>query len=386
MASKDASSAFSNKLGRATVPLAISVVLVVVGVIAYIVQEVNGMGLTGMRTYASWGLGLVGFWFFEALSVGAMVLASGSVLVRSQRLAPMVPIMVWASLGCTCAAILSILTDLGGVLRAWELVASANLSSPLTHDVLVLPLYLILSCVTLVLMRHGMGERFERIWFAIMGAVAIAACFIGAWILSTLDRELWHSALLAPEYLVSSLMSGTGLVLLLAMALPKSVPGEDMSATLPILGKLAALFAAVFALMLLADAAQGDAASALVTGGVLSPLFWCCLAATAVVCLAGAVPALRTPPVLAFSAALAIIATFLDRLYVLVGGFQVNELGLVGSVTDNAFTYSGTGMGVAYQSLVYAPSLVEVGIFAGALGVALLVTFVGSRMFAGSQR
>ena len=116
----------------------------------------------------------------------------------------------------------------------------------------------------------------------------------------------------------------------------------------------------------------------MLTSGPLAPFFWievigCIIAA--VICF---VPSLRKTPALVVAALLAIVGIFCKRFQILDGGFQINNFADYGMVlTPTSVTNWTDGMAGAYAGLVYTPSMLELGITVGVLGLGALLLLLG---------
>ena len=64
-------------------------------------------------------------------------------------------------------------------------------------------------------------------------------------------------------------------------------------------------------------------------------------------------------------------------MQLLVGGFQIPNLDMPGAMTEHTVTNWQAGMAGAYEGLVYAPTMLEVGVVLGVLGLACLLLFAG---------
>ena len=131
---------------------------------------------------------------------------------------------MWTSITCTCLAIGYVVVDLGGPFRVWELFIYSNLGSPLMWDIIVLFVYLILSIVYLwAQVRHEAGKVSAtalRIVSFIALVCAVLVHSVTAWIFSLQQaHDMWHTALMAPWFVSSALVCGTGLVMIVVIAL-----------------------------------------------------------------------------------------------------------------------------------------------------------------------
>ena len=138
------------KAGKgATVGIVVSAIVAAIGIALWMVQLSGGMVQTAMRNLDSWGLYITMFMFFVGLSAGGLIISSVPKAFGIKGFGGISKVAVMTSIAATVAAIGFVVVDLGQPLRVWELFAYSNLGSPLMWDIIVLMVYLILSCVYL---------------------------------------------------------------------------------------------------------------------------------------------------------------------------------------------------------------------------------------------
>lgn len=372
-----------------------SALLVAAGLALWGIQLSGGLVQTGMRDLDSWGLYILSFMWFVGLSAGGLIISSVPRAFGMRGFGGVSKIAVMTSIAATVCAVGMIIVDLGHPGRIWELFAYSNLTSPLMWDVLVITTYFILSVVYLALMLKNESGRVSdsalRAFSAVCLVVAVLVHTVTAWIIGVqVSHELWHTALMGPWFVCSALVSGTALVLLTCIALRKSgyldMADSDVEKMAKWLGGFAVVDLYFFGCELLtAGFAGGDGGQvvAMLTAGHLAPFFWCQVAfcaLTAVVCF---VPGLRRAPMLVAASVLAMVAIFLKRLQLIVGGFQIANISMATTMTPGSLASISTGeltnAAVQYASIVYSPTLLELGIFVGVLSLGVLVFFLGLR-------
>lgn len=373
------------------IAIVVAAALVVAGVALWVYQLAGGMVQTGMRNFDSWGLYITCFMFFVGLSAGGLIISSVPKALGISGFGGISKVAVWTSIASTVCAIAFVVVDLGQPLRLWELFIYSNLSSPLMWDIVVLGTYLILSCIYLWAQLRSeqgkIGHKALRVISAIALVCAILVHSVTAWIFGLQQgREMWHTALLAPWFVSSALVCGTGLVLIVSVILRKVGYLSLDQKHVVNLGKLLGAFVCVdlyfFGCDLLTEgfpAASGAAVVDMLAFGPLAPFFWIevigCIAC-AVICFA---PKLRTNVLLIVASVLAIIGIFCKRVQLLVGGFQLPNLDLPGVVTPLTVTYWEAGMTEAYAGMVYWPTPIEFGVALGVIALGALVLCLGLR-------
>ena len=369
--------------------IAVAGVLTVAGLALWAMQLTGGMVQTAMRNLDSWGLYITMFMFFVGLSAGGLIISSVPKALGIKGFGGISKVAVMSSIAATVAAIGFVVVDLGQPLRVWELFAYSNLGSPLMWDIIVLATYLILSCAYLWAQVRAEAGKVSSTALRVISVVALVCAVlvhsVTAWIFGLQQgREMWHTALLAPWFVSSALVCGTGLVICVAAALRRAGYLALEQAQLARLAKLLGAFVVVdlyfFGCDLLTEAFPGGEGLAVVemlVSGPLAPFFWgevvLCVAA-AVVCFT---PSLRTTPLLVAASVAAIVAILCKRVQLLVGGFQLANVDLPGAVTPMTLTNWEASLQGAYQGLVYWPAPLEWGVALGVVALAVLVFLLG---------
>lgn len=373
-----------------TVAIVVAAVVTIVGIVLWGIQLSGGMVQTNMRNLASWGIYITMFMFFVGLSAGGLIISSIPKAFGMEGFGGISKVAIWTSICCTCLAIGYVIVDLGHPMRVWELFVYSNLGSPLMWDIIVLFVYLILSIVYLwATLRHEAGKvsaKALRVVSFVALVCAVLVHSVTAWIFSLQQaHDMWHTALMAPWFVSSALVCGTGLVMVVVSALRAVGYLKLDRAYLVKMAKMLGAFICVdlyfFACDLLTEGFPGgdgaDVVAMLATGS-LAPFFWteiiCCIIA-AVICFA---PSLRKTPALVIAALLAMVGIFCKRFQILDGGFQINNLADYGTaLTSSSLTNWSDGMASAYAGLVYTPSPLELGIVIGLLGLGALILLLG---------
>ncbi|MCI8366162.1 MAG: polysulfide reductase NrfD [Eggerthellaceae bacterium] len=371
------------------IAIVVSAVVAIIGIVLWAMQLSGGMVQTAMRNLDSWGLYITGFMFFVGLSAGGLIISSVPKAFGIQGFGGISKVAVMTSIAATVAAIGLVVVDLGQPFRVWELFVYSNLGSPLMWDIIVLGTYLILSCVYLWAQVQAEKGKVSHVALRVISVVALVCAVmvhsVTAWIFGLQQsHEMWYTALLAPWFVSSALVCGTGLVMATVIALRAAGYLKLDQAYLVKLAKLLAVFLLVdlyfFGCDLLTEAFPAGSDLAVVdmlVSGPLAPFFWVevigCIVA-AVICL---VPGLRTNPLLVVASLLAIAAIFCKRVQLLVGGFQVPNIDMAWVNNPMAITGAENGVLQAYQGMVYWPTPLEFGVTLGVVALGFLVFFLG---------
>lgn len=383
--------AATTKSRSLTIAIGVSAAIAALGVALWMVQLTGGMGQTAMRNIDSWGLYITSFMFFVGLSAGGLIISSVPKAFGIAGFGGISKVAVMTSIAATVAAIGFVVVDLGQPFRVWELFVYSNLGSPLMWDIIVLGTYLILSCVYLWAQMRAEKGKVSPTALRVISVIALVCAVlvhsVTAWIFGLQpSHEMWHTALLAPWFVSSALVCGTGLVMCTVIGLRAAGYLKLDQSYLVKLAKLLAAFLLVdlyfFGCDLLTEAfpaGSGLSVVEMLITGPLAPFFWAevigCIAA-AVICL---VPGFRTNLLLTAASLLAIVGIFCKRVQLLVGGFQIANIDYAAIMTPFTATNGGT-MAQAYSGLVYWPTPLEFGIALGVVALGFLVFFLGLKL------
>ena len=223
------------------------------GIFSYIIQLRNGLVVTAMRDYVSWGLYIAIFIFFIGIShVGALMSAILRLTGAEWRypITRMAEAITFSSL--LFAAIMPII-DMGRPERVLNMIFHGRIQSPLVWDFIAIFTYFIGSSIYLYLpmipdmarlrdklttvsswrkklyrfMAAGWKgtqeqkkilERCMTIMTAIILPVAISVHTVVAWLFAMTLRPGWSSNVLGPYFVAGAIMSGAAAVLI-AMAI-----------------------------------------------------------------------------------------------------------------------------------------------------------------------
>ncbi|MBZ0277346.1 MAG: polysulfide reductase NrfD, partial [Anaerolineae bacterium] len=218
--------------------------LIILGVIAYIQQVQLGLGETGMQRPAYWGIYMTNFVFFIGISLAGTFISAILNLIGADWRRPITRIAESVTVFALVVAAIQIVIDMGRPDRLLFVFLYGRLQSPILWDVLVVTLYLLSSAFYLYLplipdaailrdnlpehapvWRHilyrvlalgwrGNVEQWRRLEKAIsmMSLVAIPIAVsvhtITSWILATTVQPGWHSTVFGPYFVVTAIFSG----------------------------------------------------------------------------------------------------------------------------------------------------------------------------------
>jgi molybdopterin-containing oxidoreductase family membrane subunit len=306
-------SAMAKKAGG--LPLAswvVLVVLVLAGVAAWIVQLVQGMGVTGLNQQIVWGMYIAGFFVAAGGGAGLVTLVALSEFRPLVAAGERVKLLALALAGFIAAGLL-ILMDVGAPLRVWRIAAAFKFSE-MTLDFWVLIAVGILTLIYLWTAKKGAGGGKLLGILSIVGAVALVV-IEGLMLGSMAARPMW-GGLTVFGFLVGALVAGTALAVIV---LPggKAFEGASRWLTYGLAISLVLVLAEVVTGLTNGNPRLNEETASLLAGAA-SPFFWFHV-----------IVGLLVPLYLLWRAAkvqawvigaLALVGVLADKLWVLVAG------------------------------------------------------------------
>lgn len=227
--------------------------IVAFGAVAYVMQLVNGLGVTGLNRPVFWGFYIINCIYFIAISYGGTMTSAILRLVNAKwRL----PITRAAEVVTVCAlgvGAFNIVLDMGRPDRVLNMVLHGRLQSPIMWDFYCIILYLTCSFLYLylplipdiALLRDKYPHRKRLYRFLALGytgtprqkhllekavstmavlmiPIAVSVHTVLAWLFSLTTQPMWHSTLMGPYFVMGAIFSGIG-ALLIALAILRKV-------------------------------------------------------------------------------------------------------------------------------------------------------------------
>ena len=210
--------------------VAFLVVLLVVGMEAYLEQLDHGLVVTAMRDQVSWGFYIGNFTFLVGVAAAAVVLVIPAYVYHWK---PIKEIAIFGELLAISAIVMCLLfvtVDIGRPERFWHLIpgfGSLNVpSSLLGWDVLVLNGYLLLNAVIVGYMlykafhKEEVNQRFVVPLLLLSIPAAISIHTVTAFVYNGMAaRPFWNASILAPRFIASAFCSGPAVMIILFLIL-----------------------------------------------------------------------------------------------------------------------------------------------------------------------
>jgi molybdopterin-containing oxidoreductase family membrane subunit len=190
----------------------VGVVLVVLGLAAWIYQLAAGLGVTGLEQQVVWGLYIAGFFTAAGTGVGLVAISVIGGAKGWGTAAERVKLLVLALASFIAAGVL-ITMDVGSPLALWRLVTAGRFGSTMTWDFWLLGLTFVLTLV--LAYQKPTAKPSGLAWVTLVAGVVLLA--VEAWMLSSLAaRPFWAGGRTLVSFLVGAAIAGQGVALLAA--------------------------------------------------------------------------------------------------------------------------------------------------------------------------
>ncbi|MBI4230770.1 MAG: polysulfide reductase NrfD [Planctomycetes bacterium] len=220
-----------------------------VGVYAYVQQFVHGLGTTGMNRPVYWGVYMANFVFFIGISHAGTLISAILRVANAEWRRPVTRCAEVITVFALIFGALSVIIDLGRPDRLLFVIQHGRLQSPILWDVCCISTYLTGSLIylylplipdcailrdrkigwvwlytLLALGYQGTQRQKHRLefWISVMAIliipIAISVHTVVAYIYATTLQPGWHSTIFGPYFVVGAIFSGLA-GLMIAMAI-----------------------------------------------------------------------------------------------------------------------------------------------------------------------
>lgn len=372
-------------------------------VYAYSVQLTLGLGVTGMNAPAYWGIYIVNFVYLIGLSAGGVIVASLAYVFGLKEYKPIARIAELLAIMCLILSVIFITLDIGRPERLANIVLFGNPESPLVWDFIVIFVYLaicliygylgtrpdIVAAMKAVPRRArfyrilALGytdvspealrrdERTLRIVATVALPTAVALHSVTAWILGLMKAQPgWHTALLAPLFVASAIISGLALVVVTTVASRRFLGLRIDDALISKLGRFLVWLIPVdfyfaFAEIITVQYGRQPAEFTILQDVVTGPLAWSfwteMIVGLLIPFLLIARPRTRTPRRVGVAALLVFIGVFFKRIDIVIPSLIFRWL--------------------PFPQGSYAPTWVELSLIAGVYAFGILFFAVFAKLF-----
>ena len=362
---------------------AIAGVITLAGLIGAEHMESAGHWVTGMSNQVVWGVPHVFAIFLIVAASGALNTASIASVFARDDYKPLARLSALLAIALLSGGLAVLVLDLGRPDRLIVAMTHYNFKSIFAWNIFLYIGFMFIVGIYLWMMFEPRMNRFT--------ARVGTAAFIWRLVLTTgtgsifgflVAREAFDSAVMAPLFIVMSLSFGTALTLLIGMLI-FWINGATMDPALAQkLRRLLGFFVIGVAYLVAVDHLTKLYVTGhhqleqfvLVDGGIYTLLFWGVqiLLGTVVPAILLLLPRFCQRGYL-IAAALLVVVGALTQVYVLIIGGQVFPLELFPGYSVTSTFYDGV-------IAEYTPSLAELALGMGGMGLAVLVTLIGVRI------
>ena len=255
----------------------------IAGLLAYIRQLSDGLVVTAMRDYVSWGIYISNFVFFVAISLVGSLITAVLRLTNVQWSTPLTRIAEIIAISAISFAALIIVVDMGRPDRFYNLFTHGRMQSPIMWDVIVITTYFFMSLLLLYFpllpdlaigmqYRERIGRRLSKIYYwlgrfwknspaqvkineraiGIMAVAIIPVAFaihtVTSWLFATTYRPGWDSTNFGAYFISGAFLVGAGAVLAAMYVFRKAYHLEDYITAIHFdrMGKIVVMLALVY--------------------------------------------------------------------------------------------------------------------------------------------
>jgi len=223
--------------------------ILAVGIFAYFLQLKNGIGVTAMNDYVSWGLYISNFVFWVAVSLVGMLVSAVLGLLGVKWITPIARIAEIVALAFVLWAGLVIVFDMGRPDRLQNVFIYGRPQSPIVWDLTVVLTYTVISLLLFILpmipdmailkKRLPNAPKWQKMLFNILSLgwigtpeqykllhrsirillitvipVAMAIHTVTSWLFASTLRAGWDSTIFGPYFVSGAFPAGVGAVII----------------------------------------------------------------------------------------------------------------------------------------------------------------------------
>ncbi|MCY1720389.1 polysulfide reductase NrfD [Prolixibacteraceae bacterium Z1-6] len=225
-----------------------------VGLWGWFIQIRDGLGVTGMRDYVSWGMYIANFVFFVAVSLIGFLLSSALHLLKINWAKPISRVAEQVAIAAVALAGIIIVMDMGRPDRLLNVFIHGRFASPILWDVTVVTTYLTISILLfyiplipdLALLRDkgtddipkwkmkvytllalgwkGSAEQYKLVYHAmrilmlLILPVGLSIHTVTSWLFAATLRSGWDTTILGPYFVAGAFVAGAAAVVIVMYA------------------------------------------------------------------------------------------------------------------------------------------------------------------------
>ena len=226
------------------------IMFAIVGLWGWIIQIRDGLGVTGMRDYVSWGMYIANFVFFVAVSLIGFLISSAMHLLKIGWAKPISRVAEQVAIAAVALAGVIIVMDMGRPDRFLNIFLHGRFASPIIWDVTVVTTYLTISVLlfyvplipdlailrdkggddipkwkmnlykVLALGWNGNAEQYKTVYHAmrilmlLIIPVGLSIHTVTSWLFAATLRSGWDTTILGPYFVAGAFVAGSAAVII----------------------------------------------------------------------------------------------------------------------------------------------------------------------------
>jgi Ni/Fe-hydrogenase subunit HybB-like protein len=240
--------------------ITLTILLAVMGwaFVAYMYQMWWGLGVTGMNRPTYWGVYITNFVFFIGVSHAGTLISAILRICKAEWRRPITRAAEVITVVVLFIGAANVVFDIGRPDRAYKVIFSGHLRSPLLWDVISVTTYLICSTIYLYMplipdvallrdrvqkrkwlyrilalgwqntpRQHHILERCIGVMALVVLPVAVSVHTVVSWVFGMTIQPMWHSTIFGPYFVAGAIFSGIAAIIVLMAVLRKAYHLED---------------------------------------------------------------------------------------------------------------------------------------------------------------
>jgi molybdopterin-containing oxidoreductase family membrane subunit len=211
-------------------------IFIIIGVVTYIKQFSEGLGITGLNRDIPWGLYISQFTFLVGVAASAVMVVLPYYLHNYKAFGKVVILGEFLAIAAVAMCMLFIFVDMGQPLRVLNIMLHPTPNSPMFWDMIsvfgYLALNVVIGFVTFGAEKKGVAPpKWIKPVIILSIPWAVSIHTVTAFLYAGLEaRPFWMTAILAPRFLASAFASGPSLLIILCLIVRKFTkfdPGKE---------------------------------------------------------------------------------------------------------------------------------------------------------------
>jgi Ni/Fe-hydrogenase subunit HybB-like protein len=234
------------------ITVGILLVIMAWALVAYMTQMWWGLGVTGLNRPTYWGIYITNFVFFIGVSHAGTLISAILRICKAEWRRPITRAAEVITVVVLFIGAANVIFDLGRPERAYKVIFSGHLRSPLLWDVISISIYLTASTIYLYLplipdiallrdrmqkrqwlyrvlalgwrhtpRQHRRLERLIGIMAVLVLPIAISVHTVVSWVFGMTIQPMWHSTIFGPYFVAGAIFSGIAAIIVVMAIIRK---------------------------------------------------------------------------------------------------------------------------------------------------------------------